>query len=66
MSATVAIARVLLPAGLEQLQQRFEVRTGGLDAGRETVLELVAGADALVADPAVPSTRRCSTPPDRS
>jgi glyoxylate reductase len=54
VSATIAIARTLLPAGLEQLQQRFEVRIGGLDAGRETLLELVAGADALVADPAVP------------
>src|SRR2546423_6636111 len=45
---------MLLPAGLEQLQQRFEVRVGGLDAGRETVLEVGAGAGALVADPAVP------------
>ena len=54
MSATVAIARVLLPAGLEQLQQRFEVRIGGLDATRERVLELVHDADVLVADPAVP------------
>jgi glyoxylate reductase len=54
VSATVAIARMLLPAGLEQLQQRSDVRIGGLDAGRETVLELVAGADVVVADPAVP------------
>jgi glyoxylate reductase len=50
----VAIARVLLPAGLEPLKERFEIREGGLDATREDVLRLVPGAHALVADPSVP------------
>jgi glyoxylate reductase len=50
----VAIARVLLPAGLEPLSERFEIREGGLDATREDVLRLVPGAHALVADPSVP------------
>src|SRR3954453_6308107 len=50
----VAIARVLLPAGLEPLEQRFEVRLGGLDASAERIAEIVPGADAIVADPAVP------------
>jgi glyoxylate reductase len=48
------IARVLLPAGLEPLHERFEVREGGLDAGRAELLALAPGADALVADPTVP------------
>jgi glyoxylate reductase len=46
----VVIARILLPAGLDRLRERFEVRAGGLDAARE----LVPGASALVADPTVP------------
>jgi glyoxylate reductase len=50
----VAIARVLLPAGLQPLEQRFEVRAGGLDASAERIAEIVPGADAIVADPAVP------------
>jgi glyoxylate reductase len=50
----VAVARVLLPAGLEPLEQSFDVRCGGLDATGKRILELVAGADAIVADPAVP------------
>jgi glyoxylate reductase len=50
----VVIARVLLPAGLGPLQERFEVREGGLDAGRDDLLGLAPGADALVADPSVP------------
>jgi glyoxylate reductase len=49
----VVVARVLLPAGLEQLQQRYEVREGGLDATRERVLALAPGANAFVADPSV-------------
>ena len=40
--------------GSKPLQERFEVREGGLDATREDLLELVPGAAALVADPAVP------------
>jgi glyoxylate reductase len=51
----VVICRTLLPAGVEPLEERgFEVRSGGLDATRERLLELVPGASALIADPAVP------------
>jgi glyoxylate reductase len=50
----VVIARVLLPAGLDQLRQRFEVREGGLDADRDRILEIAPGAAAFVADPSVP------------
>ena len=49
----VVVARVLLPAGLEPLRERFEVREGGLDVTRERVLELVPGASAFVPDPSV-------------
>jgi glyoxylate reductase len=50
----VVIARVLLPAGLDRLATRFEVKQGGLDATREDLLGMVPGAAALVADPSVP------------
>jgi glyoxylate reductase len=50
----VAVARLLLPAGLEPLKERFEVACGGLDATAEMVRELVPGAAAIVADPTVP------------
>jgi glyoxylate reductase len=50
----VAIARVLLPAGLEPLRKRFEVREGGLESTRDELLLLVPGVHALVADPSVP------------
>jgi glyoxylate reductase len=49
----VAIARVLLPAGLEPLRERVEVREGGHDATPERVREIAVGADALIADPTV-------------
>jgi glyoxylate reductase len=49
----VAVARILLPAGLEPLRERAEVREGGLDADRDHVLTTVAGADVVVADPTV-------------
>src|SRR3954447_7364665 len=49
----VAIARVLLPAGLDPLQGRFEVREGGLEATRNRILEIASGAAAIVADPSV-------------
>ena len=49
----VAIARVLLPAGMEPVAERAEVRAGGLDADREEVIATVAGADVVVADPTV-------------
>src|SRR5262245_46647799 len=51
---TVVVARILLPAGLEALRRRFEVREGGLDASREEVLAIAPGAGAFVADPSVP------------
>jgi glyoxylate reductase len=50
----VVIARVLLPAGLEPLRERFDVREGGLDATRDRILELGPGAAAFVSDPSVP------------
>src|SRR5688572_23083471 len=50
----VAVARHLLPAGAEQIAERAQVRVGGVDVTREQLLELVAGADAIVADPTVP------------
>jgi glyoxylate reductase len=50
----VVISRVLLPAGLDQLRDRFEVREGGVDATRDRILEIAPGAVALVADPSVP------------
>jgi glyoxylate reductase len=50
----VVVARVLLPAGLERLRERFEVREGGLQATREQLLALVPGASALVPDGSVP------------
>jgi glyoxylate reductase len=50
----VVIARKLLPAGLGPLQERAEIRAGGLHGSREELLELVSGADAVVADPSVP------------
>jgi glyoxylate reductase len=49
----VAIARVLLPAGLDPIRERAEVREGGLDASAERVREVAAGAQVLVADPTV-------------
>jgi glyoxylate reductase len=49
----IAVARVLLPAGLEPLRECGEVRVGGVDATRERVLEIAAGADVLVADPTI-------------
>lgn len=49
----MVVARGLPSAGLERLKDRYDVRLGGLDAGRDTVLELVRGAAAVVADPTV-------------
>ena len=49
----MVVARVLLPAGLDPLRERFEVREGGLDATREKLFEIAPGASALVADPSV-------------
>jgi glyoxylate reductase len=50
----VVIARRLPAAGLELLQQDFEVVEGDLEVDREEFLRRVAGAAAIVADPAVP------------
>ena len=49
----VTVARRLLPAGLEPLRARYEVREGGPEVTRDELLKLVPGADALVADPGV-------------
>ena len=53
-SPIVVVCRVLLPAGLDLLSERYEVRLGGLEATREDLLELVPGAAALIPDPTVP------------
>ncbi|HEY7267284.1 MAG TPA: D-glycerate dehydrogenase [Solirubrobacterales bacterium] len=53
----VVVARLLLPAGLDPLAERFEVREGGLDATRERILEIAPGAVAFVADPSIPVDR---------
>jgi glyoxylate reductase len=50
----VVVARVLLSAGLDRLEEGFDVKQGGLDATRDDLLEMVPGASALVADPSVP------------
>lgn len=50
----VVLARTLLSAGRELLEERFEVVEGGLDCGPGQLLGLVPGASAIVADPTVP------------
>src|SRR5215203_1916258 len=50
----VVIARVLLPPGRDRLAERFELLEGGLEATREDLLSVVAGAKAIVPDPSVP------------
>jgi glyoxylate reductase len=54
VAPAVLIARTLLPAGLERLRERVELRVGGLDADRDRLLDLAPGVEAIVADPAVP------------
>jgi glyoxylate reductase len=49
----IAVARALLPAGLDPLRERGEVRVGGMDPDVAGIRETVAGADAVVADPTV-------------
>jgi glyoxylate reductase len=49
----VVVARVLLPAGLERIRERYEIREGGLDATRDDLLSMVGGANAIVPDPSV-------------
>lgn len=53
-SSRAVVARVLLPAGLELLEERFDVFQGGLDVTREQLEQVVPGAVALIADPSVP------------
>lgn len=50
----VAVARLLLPAGRDLLDEKFDVIDGGLASTRDGVLGLVQGVSAIVADPAVP------------
>src|SRR3954454_21078947 len=50
----VVVARILLPAGLDPLRDRYEVREGGFDATREDLLAMVPGAGALIPDGSVP------------
>lgn len=50
----IVIARVLLPAGRDRLAERYELREGGLNATRDDLLAMLAGASALVADPSMP------------
>ena len=49
----VLIARSLLPAGVELLEEHFEVVSGGLDAGPAEWRRLAPGAAAIVADASV-------------
>jgi glyoxylate reductase len=49
----VLIARQLPAAGLQRLSASCEIREGGLDVTPERLLELAAGAEAIVADPTV-------------
>jgi len=51
---SVVIARELLQAGRELLEAKFDLVDGGLDSNRESLLEMVPGAAAIVADPTVP------------
>lgn len=50
----IVILRELLPAGLDLLGEKYELRIGGLDSTPEQWRELVEGADVIVADPTVP------------
>ncbi|MFP5362376.1 MAG: 2-hydroxyacid dehydrogenase [Thermoleophilia bacterium] len=50
----VVVARTLPAAGLDRLAERFDVEVGGLPFDRGWLLDHVAGADAIVADPTVP------------
>ena len=49
----VVIARVLLPAGKELLNEEFDLIEGGLESGPEQLAGMVGGAAAIVADPTV-------------
>src|SRR6476659_8667773 len=49
----VVVARILLPAGLEPLRERYEIREGGLEATRDDILAIAPGATAFVAEPSI-------------
>jgi glyoxylate reductase len=49
----VLVARALPAAGLDLLEARFDVETGGFDVDRDWLLGHAPGADAIVADPTV-------------
>lgn len=49
----VAIYGELLPAGLDLLAERYDVRSGGRSAGREDVLALIEGATVVCSDPTI-------------
>jgi len=49
----VTIARHLLPAGGDLLAEKYDTVSGGLSSGRDDVLRMVEGTDAIVADPTV-------------
>ncbi len=53
MKPLVAVVRSLLGAGLSPLQDRFEVRVGGLQTSHQELPSVVRGATAIVADPTV-------------
>jgi glyoxylate reductase len=53
VAATVLIARALLPAGRERLEDRAEIRVGGLDVDSARLLDLAREATVIVADPTV-------------
>ncbi|MFM9044189.1 MAG: 2-hydroxyacid dehydrogenase [Solirubrobacterales bacterium] len=53
MTPRVTVARVLLPAGREMLEERYDVVEGGLDSDRDSLFSLLPGSSALVADPTV-------------
>jgi glyoxylate reductase len=48
------ICRRLLPAGRDRLEDRCEIREGGLDATPDDLIGLAPGIAAIVADPTVP------------
>jgi glyoxylate reductase len=50
----VVVAHVLPDAGLELLRDRCALEVAGHGMDRASLLELVAGADAVIADPTVP------------
>ncbi|MFM8519934.1 MAG: 2-hydroxyacid dehydrogenase [Solirubrobacterales bacterium] len=54
MTHRVTVARVLLPAGREMLEERYDLVEGGLDSDRDSLFSLLPGSSALVADPTVP------------